>query len=179
MCHDSFPLFSFLYDSEWTTRKRTVGTWLPSRVATIPSSRAQRKNCHPERSRGTRFSLFSCALPALQLNIANLNRREILPVPPRNLILIALLELQHRQFLSPPLAHNLASNGHFRRIRPQHHFLLVGMHRQHRAERHFLAHVSANPLNPYSVAGRDAILLPPGLYDGVHRSSTCKDKPQL
>src|SRR6266404_3549830 len=124
---------------------------------------------------------YAFALPALalQLNIANLNRRKILPVPPRNLILIALLELQHRQFLSPPLAHNLASNGHLRRIRPEHHFLLVGMHRQHGPDRHLLAHVPANPLNPYSVAGRDAILLPPGLYDGVHRSSTCKDKPQL
>jgi hypothetical protein len=45
------------------------------------------------------------------------------------------------------------------------------MHREHGAERHLLAHFSANPLNSYGVAGRDAILLPPGLNDGVHLSS--------
>src|SRR5258708_39940811 len=100
-----------------------------------------------------------------------LPRRKILPVPARNLVLIALLKLEHRQFLSAPLAHNLASHTHFRRVRSKHNLLVVGMHREHGAERHLLSHLSANPLNPYGVAGRDAILLPPGLNDGVHLSS--------
>src|SRR5260370_4300121 len=33
----------------------------------------------------------------LHLNIANLHRRTILPVPARNLVLVAPLELEHRQ----------------------------------------------------------------------------------
>src|SRR5258706_6597294 len=115
----------------------------------------------------------------LQLNIADLHSRIILPVPARNLILIALLELEHSQFLRAPLADNLSRNSHLRRIRPKHHLLVVSMHREHGAKRHLFSHVSADPLNPYSVAGRDAILLPPGLNDGVHRSSTCKDKRRL
>src|SRR6266849_7303405 len=188
MCHDSFPL---LYScvtqanrAEPVAQVRFVDLRLFSRRSPQP--------CHSEWS----DSAFSCARPPgkesgtcagsrgeeslfaspprlqlLQLNIANLHGRKILPVPARNLVLIALLELQHRQFLRPPLAHNLASYSHFQRIRSQHDFLVVGMHRKHGAERHLLAHFSANPLNPYSVAGRDAILLPPGLNNGVHLSS--------
>src|SRR5260370_542041 len=57
------------------------------------------------------------------------------------------------------------------------HSSRVGALRQHGPERTLATPTSANPFNPYSFAGRDAILLPPGLYDGVHRSSTCKDKP--
>jgi hypothetical protein len=39
------------------------------------------------------------------------------------------------------------------------------------AKIYLFSHFSINPLNADGVAGRDAILLSPGLYHGVHLSS--------
>jgi hypothetical protein len=45
------------------------------------------------------------------------------------------------------------------------------MHGQDRAKVHLFPYLAINPLNADGVAGRDAILLSPGLNNGVHRSS--------
>src|ERR1035438_7900075 len=116
----------------------------------------------PDRSNYSKF---------LQLNIANLHSRIILPVPPRNLILIRFLKLQHGNLLIPPMTHNLPGYGSLRSVITRQNLLFVVVHRQNRAKSHLLTHITLNPLDPNRVAGRDSILFSSGLNYGVHRPS--------
>src|SRR5580658_6362937 len=102
---------------------------------------------------------------SLQFNIANLHGGIVLPVPPRNLILVGLLELQHGNLLVPPVADNLPGHGSFQGVVTRQDLLLVVVHRQNGAKSHLFAHITFNSLNPNGVARRDAILLSPGLND--------------
>src|SRR5579864_7083047 len=118
--------------------------------------------------------LFYLQLPTynleLNLDIAHLHRRVILPVPALNLVLVPSLELQHRQFLRAPLLNDLARHRSFLRLGAHKHFF-VPMDRQDVAKIDLLPYFACHPLDADGVAGRDTILLPPGLYDGVHLSS--------
>src|SRR5580704_6950860 len=113
----------------------------------------------------------SIPLDDLQLDLADLNGRIVLPVAPLNLVLVGLLELQNGELLRPALLHDLARDAGRRRIRSRHNLLVVSVYRQHGPEFHLLAHVTLDPLNTDGVARCDTILLSPGLYNGVHLSS--------
>src|SRR5208282_1607146 len=95
----------------------------------------------------------------------------ILPVTSLNLVLVGLFELQHRELLGPALFHDLAGDRSLGRVRARQNLLVLGMHRKHGPEFHLFAHFTLHPLNADGVARRDTILLSPGLYDCVHRSS--------
>src|SRR5215471_18525608 len=97
----------------------------------------------------------------------------------RNLILVGLLELQHGDFLVASVRNDLPGHGRFAGIAARDKLLVVVVHREDGAEGDLLAHVALNPLNPNRVAGRNAVLLSPGLNDGKHRSSKASDKPRL
>src|SRR5260370_30515312 len=113
----------------------------------------------------------TCALPILQLNIADLHSCVVLPVSARNFVLIALLELEHGELLAAALRDDLAAHRSFTGIGTQYHLLVVRVDGQYRAKTHFFPYLAINPLSADGVAGRDAILLSPGLNNGVHLSS--------
>src|SRR5713101_6119980 len=107
----------------------------------------------------------------LELNIADFDGRVILPVAARNFVLIALLELEHGELLAASLRHDLAAHGSFAGIGAHYHLLFVRVDGQDGAKVHFFPYLAIDPLNADGVAGRDAVLLSPGLNNGVHRSS--------
>jgi hypothetical protein len=115
----------------------------------------------------------------LQLDVADLYGGVILPVAAGNLVLIGFLELENGDFFGAALGHDLAGDRSLGGIVSVENLLFVGMDGQNGPEGHLFAHVPANPLNPNGVAGRDAILLPPGLNDSVHRSSEPTGKQRL
>src|SRR5262249_32367960 len=86
-------------------------------------------------------------------------------------ILVSLLELENGNLLGAALSHDLAGDGGFGGVLAVQHFLLVGVNGQNRTKGHFFAHVPADAFDANGVAGRDAILLSPGLNDSVHLSS--------
>src|SRR2546421_4254577 len=101
---------------------------------------------------------------------SDLHGGEILPVATLNLILIGSLELEHREFFGPALLNDLAGHGRFRGV-VAHKDLLVAVNSQHFAKIELLPHFALHPLDADGVAGRDTILLSPGLDNGVHLSS--------
>src|SRR5262249_16078803 len=113
----------------------------------------------------------------LQLDVADLHRGVILTVAARNLVLIGLLELENGDLFRAALRNNFAGDGGFGGIVAVQHLFLVCRDCQNRTKSHFFAHVTADAFDPNGVAGRDAILLSPGLDDGVHRSSEPTGKP--
>src|ERR1700734_69715 len=108
---------------------------------------------------------------ALQLDLAHFDGREILTVAARNLVLIALLELEHGDFLGAALRDDLAAHTGFGSVAAQDDFLFVGMDSENLAECHFFADFARDALDTDGVAGRDAVLLTPGLNNGVHLPS--------
>src|SRR6266446_10140429 len=110
-------------------------------------------------------------LKKLQLDIADFDRGVILPVAARNLVLIALLELEHGELLAAALRDDFAAHGSFAGIGARYHLLVVHVDGQDRAKIHFFPYFAIHPLDTDGVAGRDAILLSPGLNNGVHLSS--------
>src|SRR5258708_30775536 len=113
----------------------------------------------------------SIPLNDLQLDLADLHGRIVLPVAPLNLVLIGLLELQNGELLRPALLHDLARDAGLRGIGTRHNLLVVSVYRQHGPEFHLLAHITLDPLTAAGVARCDTLLLSPGLYNGVHLSS--------
>src|SRR5256885_17099472 len=109
-----------------------------------------------------RFLCNSPFLRSLELNIADLHGGVILAVTPRNLVLIALFELQNGKFLGAPLRNDLAGNAGLRGIRAEDDLLVVGMHRQHGPKRDLFTYFSADSLDANRVARRDAVLFSPG-----------------
>src|SRR5260370_18008943 len=107
----------------------------------------------------------------LQLDIADFDGRVVLPVAARNLVLIALLELEHGKLLAAALRDDLATHGSLAGIGAQQNLLVVRVDGQDGAKVHFFPYLAINPLNADDVAGCDAVLLPPGLNNGVHQSS--------
>src|SRR5262249_42145908 len=95
----------------------------------------------------------------------------VLPVASLNLVLVGLLVLQNGKFLCAALLHDLARDRSFARIGSCQHLFVVGVYGQHGSKLHLLAHIALHPLDADGVSRRDTILLSPGLYDGVHRSS--------
>src|SRR5579859_167373 len=131
--------------------------------------------CHDEISFFRRKLIFlrneKSGCTRLQLDFADLDGREILTVAARNLALIALLEFEHRDFLGAALRDNLAAYAGFGSLTAQNDFLFVGVDRENFAKGHFFADFARNPLNTNGVARCDAILLTPGLNNGVHLPS--------
>src|SRR5439155_4769154 len=107
----------------------------------------------------------------LQLDIADLHGRIILPMAARNLVLIALFELEHGELLATALRDDFPAHGSFAGIGAQYHLLVVRVDGQDGAKIHFFPYFAIDPLDADGVAGRDAILLSLGLNNGVHRSS--------
>jgi len=81
-----------------------------------------------------------------------------------------LISMPVRMFAAA-LRDDLAAHGSFAGIGAQHDLFVVRVDRQHGAKVHFFPYLAINPLNADGVAGRDAILLSPGLNNGVHLSS--------
>src|SRR5467141_3547150 len=110
----------------------------------------------------------------LELDVSDLDGRVVLPVTARNLVLTALLELEHGQFLGAALRDDLAADAGFAGVSAQQDLLVVRVDSQDGTKIDLFPYFAINPLDADSVAGRDAILLPPGLDNGVHRSSKSK-----
>src|SRR4029077_1307300 len=107
----------------------------------------------------------------LELDVSHLHGRVVLPVTARNLVLTALLELEHGQFLGAALRDDLATDTGFPRVLAQQNFLVVRVDSQDGTKIDLFPYFAINPLDADGVAGRDAILLPPGFDNGVHQSS--------
>src|ERR1700687_2703918 len=107
----------------------------------------------------------------LELDVSDLNGRVILPVTARNLVLTALLELEHSQFLCAALRDNFAADAGLASILAQQNLLVVRVDRQDGTKIDLFPYFAINPLDADGVAGRDAILLSPGLDNSVHQSS--------
>jgi hypothetical protein len=107
----------------------------------------------------------------LQLDFADLDGREILTVAARDLVLIALLELEHGDFLGAALRDDLAAHAGFGSAITEDDFLFVSVDGENLAKRHVFADFARDTLDTNSVARRDAVLLTPGLNNGVHLPS--------
>src|SRR6202165_3600373 len=145
---------------------------LPVRIAAVCRGAAALLMCHDiilfDRNGRAKAGRYK---KQLELDIADLDGRVILPVATLNLVLIGLLELEDGDFLGASLRDDLTGHGRFGSVRTQNYLFFVGVDGKNRTERDFFAHFSRNPLNTNGVAGRDAILLSPGLNDGVHLPS--------
>src|SRR5271168_534120 len=107
----------------------------------------------------------------LELDAADFDGREILAMAARNLVLIALLELEHGDFLGAPLRDDLAAHAGFGSVVAQDDFLFVGVDCENFAKRHFFADFARDAFDTNGVARCDTILLSPGLNNGVHLPS--------
>src|SRR5437660_8340729 len=107
----------------------------------------------------------------LQSDIADLHGGVILPVPARNLVLVALLEFEYGELLAAALRDDFAAHRSLAGIGAQYNLLVVHVDGQDGAKIHLFPYFAINPLDANGVAGRDAILLSPGLNNGVHQSS--------
>jgi hypothetical protein len=107
----------------------------------------------------------------LELDIADLHGREILTVAAGNLVLVALFEFEHGDFFGAALRDDFAAYASFTGIVAKQDFFVVRMDGQDGAKVNLFSDFSVNALDTNGVARRDAILLSPGLNNGVHRSS--------
>ena len=107
----------------------------------------------------------------LQFDVADFYGREILTVAAGNLVLIALLELEHGDFLGAALRDDLAAHAGFGSVATEDDFLLVGVDGENLAKCNAFPDFATDALDTNGVARCDAILLTPGLNNGVHLPS--------
>src|SRR5215469_874310 len=106
----------------------------------------------------------------LDLDVADLYGRKVLPVAALNLVLIGSLVFQYGHLFGSALLYDLPGHGSLLGFGARKH-LLVPMDSQHVAKTHLFTNFAFHPLDADGVAGRDTILLPPGQDHGVHLSS--------
>src|SRR6267378_903673 len=70
----------------------------------------------------------------LELDVSDLDGRVVLPVAARNLVLTALLELEHGQFLGAALRDDLAADACLARVVAQQYPLVVRVDSQYRTK---------------------------------------------
>src|SRR6267143_1041548 len=154
--------------------KRFGGQPLPVRIAAVCRGAAALLMCHDAILFEKTAALESSAARRLELDVSDLNSRIVLPMTARNLVLAALLELEYGQFLGAALSDDLAAHAGLAGVVANQNFLVVRVDSQDGTKIDLFSYFAINPLDADGVAGRDAILLPPGLNNGVHRSSKSK-----
>src|SRR5712664_4028164 len=107
----------------------------------------------------------------LKLDVSDLDGRVVLPMTARNLVLTALLELEHGQFLGAALRDDLATDADLSGVITQQNLFVVRVDSQDGTKIDLFPYFAINTFDADGVAGRDAILLSPGLNNGVHQSS--------
>jgi hypothetical protein len=120
--------------------------------------------------------------PGLQLDFADFDGGVILAMAAGDFVLIAFLEFQDLDLFGAALRNDLAADDRLGGVIASDNFLvaLAGMHGQNLAECHLFPDVTRDALNADGVAGRDTVLLSPGLNHGVHHGPPgCRDKRQL
>src|SRR5712692_8495923 len=88
-----------------------------------------------------------------------------------NLVLIALLEFQDRELFAAAVPDDFAADGGAGGVGTEQNLFLAIMHGKNRAKCDLFSYLAIHLFDADGVAGRDTILLSPGLDYGVHLSS--------
>src|SRR6266481_2330405 len=83
----------------------------------------------------------------LKLDVSDLDGRVVLPVTARNLVLTALLELEHGQFLGAALRDDFAADAGFAGVLAQQNLFVLRVDSQDGAKIDLLPYFAINPLD--------------------------------
>src|ERR1700693_2436230 len=112
--------------------------------------------------------------PPLQLDFADLDGSEILPVAGKDFVLVRLLELHYANFGAASLGHDPPAHARPGGIAAAQHFLVVCATRQDFAETNGVAHLARQGLHLNRIPGRNPVLFSATADDRVHTSSRSK-----